>query len=253
MSNTSAIASPAEGTDAHEGAGADQRDLSILRAQRRLRMLEELAEIGMNLARALPRVAEAGAASEGAAPGRDPADAFARLSRAIRFTLALETRTDAALRALIADTAAERETHRVETARRAEAAAAEHRQAREDKVDKLVRDVIIAEAEHTEAFEGLGAALEERLEQDEAYEGLADLPLRETVERLCADLELTPDWSRWTGEGWAVKEPFARSPRSPFRQPRRTPDRWDRVTPERRAAIENRDWTWLNPGAPSLE
>ena len=60
-------------------------DPSILRAERRLRLLEELAEIGMELVRALKPRAEAAET----AGGKDPADAFAPLSRAIRLTLAL--------------------------------------------------------------------------------------------------------------------------------------------------------------------
>lgn len=82
---------------------------SILRAERQLRMLEELAEIGMELARGLGRrVAAEGveaasdASCKAATPDRDPADAFQRLSRAVRLTLALEMHTDETLRALLA-------------------------------------------------------------------------------------------------------------------------------------------------------
>src|ERR1035437_8765028 len=87
-------------------ASADEApDPSVLRAERRLRLLEELTEIGMELARALrPSAPEDGAADEdaggdpatetGRGKGRDPADAFGSLSRAIRLHLALEARTD---------------------------------------------------------------------------------------------------------------------------------------------------------------
>ncbi|HEX4742842.1 MAG TPA: hypothetical protein VH353_16060, partial [Caulobacteraceae bacterium] len=59
--------------------------------------------------------------------------------------------------------------------------------------------------------------------QDEAYQDLERLPLRETVERLCADLQLAPDWSRWEGEGWTPEEPFFRPKVSIWRRPSRKP------------------------------
>ena len=88
-------------------AADEASDPSVVRAERRLRLLEELAEIGMELARALrpgalasatcdPGAGEELMALTGRARGRDPAEAFAPLSRAIRLTLALEARTDAA-------------------------------------------------------------------------------------------------------------------------------------------------------------
>ena len=110
-----------------DAAPAEAPDPAILRAEWRLRMIEELAEIGMDLVRDLHRQALAAAdpaepaaadtpetptTSSGrraATPGGDPAAAFARLSRAIRLTLALHARTDEALRALRAGVAAERE------------------------------------------------------------------------------------------------------------------------------------------------
>jgi hypothetical protein len=92
-------------------AAAEALDAAILRAERRLRLLEERAEIGMDLARALHReaLAEPAKLSSG-----DLAGAFAKLSRAIRLTLALAARTDEALRALRAEAESEREALRVE-------------------------------------------------------------------------------------------------------------------------------------------
>jgi hypothetical protein len=98
-------------TDTETPATPDPR---IARAEERLCMLRELAEMGMELTRALVRqnapapeapegvdMAPASPAPTGApAARRDPADAFARLSRAIRLTLALEATTDEAIAAL---------------------------------------------------------------------------------------------------------------------------------------------------------
>ncbi|HWE98514.1 MAG TPA: hypothetical protein VG248_01850, partial [Caulobacteraceae bacterium] len=137
---------------------AEAPDPAILRAERRLRLLEELAQIGMNLARALERQALAAAdpadppepagpdaadASAGRAPtpitpAGDPSVAFARISRAIRLTLALEARTDEQLRALRAGVAAEVEARRVAAGPRAAAEAAVRSQRRRDTVERLV-------------------------------------------------------------------------------------------------------------------
>jgi len=206
---------------------ASPEDASIQRAERQLRMLQELAEIGMDLARALRRRVESETDTEADAPppaaGRDPADAFQRLSRAIRLTLALETKVAEALRALIAGEAAAVETGRAETARRDDEAQARRREATHSKVVGLVGHAIYAEIDNQEALWDCLDAMDERLDEDEAYEGYADRPLRETVERLCADLGLTPDWSLWTDEGWVIPPAARRPAYSVFHQPNRAP------------------------------
>jgi hypothetical protein len=187
-------------------ANDEAPDPSVVRAERRLRLLEELTEIGMELARALrPSLPADGAADEaasegpatemGRAKGRDPADAFARLSRAVRLTLALEARTDQALRDLKSGIVRVREQERAEAAERAEVAAVHDHLTRQAQVLDLVMSVAEAETEDEGEFENLCEALEERLKEDEAYVDCDKRPLRETVERLCKDLALTPDWS----------------------------------------------------------
>jgi hypothetical protein len=66
-------------------------------------------------------------------------------------------------------------------------------------------------------------ALVERMEEDEGYADLRERPLREIVERLCRDLELTPDWSQWRDDGWAPGYSPARFRFSPFNRPSRRP------------------------------
>ena len=100
---------------------AEAPDPAILRAERRLRILEELTEIAMSSG-AGPRTPGARRCryrrshrADGVGRGRlRPCSvAFARISRAIRLTLALEARADEQLRALRAGVAAECEARRV--------------------------------------------------------------------------------------------------------------------------------------------
>jgi len=193
-------------------------DPSVVLAEGRLRLLRELAEIGMKLARALE---PAPAAAE---KGRDPADAFARLSRAIRLTLTLEAKTDEALRDLKSGVVRKRKKEAKRAARRHEAAAAKEAEERAVKVRELVAEA--AEFEIADAYEFAGRyyALRERLDEDSAYKDLSERPLREIVERLCKDLMISPDWSRWDGEGWTRQEGAPKRTRySIFNQPSAVP------------------------------
>ena len=52
-------------------------------------------------------------------------------------------------------------------------------------------------------------ALDRRLAVDPALVDLDDLPLREAVMRICADLGITPDWSHWAAGDWMVSDPPA--------------------------------------------
>jgi hypothetical protein len=216
---------------------ADAPDPAVLRAEWRLRLLEEIAEVCMDLARIVHRQAQA--AAQAADPTAiepaeapvnrltpttaDPSAALARISRALRLTLALHARTDEALCALRAGVIAEREARRVAAGRRAADEAEARAKSHRDTVERLVIEAAEREVEDDETLGAVMEALEERLEEDDAYWDLDQMPLREAVERLCADLELTPDWSRWEGEGWPPKPPFSRFRFSPWSRPSRTP------------------------------
>jgi hypothetical protein len=209
--------------------GLADDDPSVVLAESRLRMLRRLAEIGMELAeRALnTQVAPA--------KGKDPADVFAPLSRAIRLTLTLEAKTDEELRDLRAGVVRKRKKEAKRAAKRHEAATAKDAQERAERVCELVADAAEAEIPDVYEFAGLYHALRERLEDDPAYRDCGQRPLRETVERLCKDLMLSPDWSRWDGEGWIKQEGAPKRIRySIFNQPSAVPllDDDDRDEPQ---------------------
>jgi hypothetical protein len=147
-----------------------------------LPMLTRLAEIGMEIAEAAGRRAVAQA--EGSEPeehGSDPALAYARAARAVRLTLALQSR-------LVAELAALDQAHT--KARAVEAGR------RRDRVHARIEQAIEAErtdADHDE-IEHLSSAAWERLtETDDA--DLLDLPMDEVVALICRDLGLSPAWA----------------------------------------------------------
>ncbi|HEY1928185.1 MAG TPA: hypothetical protein VGG92_12035 [Caulobacteraceae bacterium] len=224
-----------------DAALAEAPDPAVLRAELRLQVLQEVVQIGMRVARALERVTLAAAEAVDPAATPDAAEApdsrapspvtiafgasaaLDRISRSVRLTVALEARAEEQLRALLAGEAAEVEARRVAQRKRAADEAAAQSRRRRDTVEVLVVEAAEREVEDEGALWGVMGALEQRLDEDEAYQDLEQAPLRETVERLCIDLELTPDWSLWEGEGWTPRPPFSRPRFSPWSHPSRTP------------------------------
>ena len=211
----------------------DEADLlaaSVARVERRLRMLDDLAEMVMKLAsRVTERALAADAASTkdvaGDAPSDFAADDLAKLSRAVRLTLDLAGRLEETLARLRASENSVRAARRQEREDRASRARMQRGAATRDKVAQQVAMVILSESESERESSDLLEALEERLNDDVAYIDVEDQPLREVVERLCRDLGLKPDWSRWTDDGWLDQDDFlkSRASWSPFNWVSRKP------------------------------
>jgi hypothetical protein len=207
-----------------EAAAWDEAAAIALTAQiagRQLRMLQELAEIGMSLARALERgvqeVSEFPREFFLSAPGvsarADPADAFARIARGVRLTLALESRIAADLAAGPA-ALARRILERRAAAETAALQADDARHAAHGRLGSAARrlaegDAALAhdeEAERDEDLEpaqivrrDLAGALRETLTEHEAWAGRLDRPAEEILDRICRDFGLNPDWRRRFG------------------------------------------------------
>src|SRR5260370_12559761 len=168
-------------------------------------MLAELAEIGMDLARAVRRQALDHAESEQAdapqvdAPDRigggDLALVFSRIARAVRQTVALEAK-------LAEDRRALHQSEEAEQAQRAATIARERKARQKARVKRIVEQAIDAEAEGSDREDLLGD-LDERLEDLDADFG--QRPMGEIVARICRDLGVSPDMSLWEAEDWAVE------------------------------------------------
>jgi len=200
------------------------------RAARQLAMLQELAEIGMQIARAVrdEALALAAPADEDAPPrsrfgNGDLGLVYSRVARAVRQTVALETRV-----------AGEIETARVERARRRDAALRWAADERQHEIRDYVAEAIEAEAVEKESsereVERLLDDLDERLDAGQYDDTLQTAPVGELVERICADLGVIPDWSLWDDHAWAAEHLMARA-REDIGA-----DRWRDLEPEPAAA-----------------
>jgi hypothetical protein len=182
---------------------------------RQLEALGRLADMGMSIAAEIERRATANAPESDAALRRAPMD-FARVSRAIRMTFALQSR-------LIGDFKG-----------RPEARSEEAEEADDGRIDILwegdtrggliqrremrgiVRRVAQARGLDGETLERLEAEARERLEDDDVHQILMTRSTGEVLALICADLGLEPDWDRVSREAWAQHEIARRPPGSPF-------------------------------------
>jgi len=196
------------------GAGDEARGL----IGRQLAVLGRLAEAGLNIALTIERQAMAAeaasaeaASAEAAAPG-DVALAYARVSRAVRLTVALQARLVKDLQALDEVAARMRAGERAAAAReRTEREAA--RKARVERiVERLIRDETRDEAE----ADRLADEAYERLEHDDIYGDLLRKPVSEIIALVCKDLGLAPDWTRLAEEAWAQEEIVSGAAGSPL-------------------------------------
>ena len=199
-------------------------DAAVARGEWWRRVFDELSEVGMTRVEAL-------SVARGNGLGRVAVE-FCRLARAVRLAVVAAMRLDdilrglTALRRLGADAIADA---RASAGARAEAAAAARERAKARREARLAdiggrvfdsvanetpnRDEDAPEKSGSAERDPLVEALNRRLTVDPASVDFDDLQLRETVLRICADLNITPDWSRWEAGDWnAVAPPPAPSP-----------------------------------------
>lgn len=174
-------------------------DPSAPRNETRLAMLRELADIGMALVRGLP-----GQSAEAETNRADLGLQFARISRAVRQTLALEERMEAdgldreaALqRRLAAERAAEEK--RLATERRCRVTL--HRREVGERVEQLF-DAQVDDGDAEDLHERIAEWTYDYRETDDD----ADRSIPELIAQICKALGLAPDWSLWADEDWAAQ------------------------------------------------
>ena len=181
-----------------------QDDEAAAVAARHLRMLDQLAEIGMALAveigrqvTAQPPVVEDEASPPAPRPSlNDLALGLSRASRAVRMSIALYARLTAGPRG-----PQEGPATLEDLLERLDAGVSAHR----GRIEDVVERVAIAGHDDEQAVERLTSEAAERLER-EAYGDIMARPVSEVVDLICRDLGLSPDWPALAQEAWARRE-----------------------------------------------
>ena len=206
----------------------DVTDPNGERFRRHAEVLEELAELGMGLARMLKGQVANQLRHEERVDAGAASSAFGKISRSVRQSLALE------------DKLAEHHATRGERLKRAQReadgfpgnlldpapppAAAEVSEewlvpTRKAAVGHAVADILRADLERREAPE----RDDERLLSDiyERLDAFDDLDFKtrtvgEIAGMICDDLQVMVDWPHWRASAWAELEIWEKNPRSPF-------------------------------------
>jgi hypothetical protein len=165
------------------------------RAAERFAMLRELADIGMEMARALQSEVRAQAVEDAAEPPQSVAElglAFSRVSRAVRQTLALEARL---------------EDDRLDRERAAKAAEDAQSQSNSELSDRAARvkarlmQLLHPDRERDHQWDDdWDEDLNDEPDAEPGEGFVSDRPAADVVAGVCGDLGLEPDLSLWTGE-----------------------------------------------------
>jgi hypothetical protein len=163
-------------------------------AARQLQLLGELAEIGLDIARAIERQIKPVEREPSLAELNAAATAYARVARAVRQTILLQSR--------------------LLTESRADSAQAGVLRTR---ASGIVRQAIEGEYDDREKVERLAREAAEGLER-EVYGDILIRPIGESVRDICRDLGLEPDWPA-LADTISAAEAFARGDRDTVAAP----------------------------------
>jgi hypothetical protein len=196
-------------TDAESLAAAE-----VVRANKRIAYLDEIAELAMELARAQQRKALAQLEAEDPPPAgeRDAATGFINAARAVRVTLLLQARLQAGLNVRRLELGQEHKARKFSEG----IASAQENSAQADAMADIVADVIETEAGDRADVLRLAQQGREAV-WDGWYEAEFDeKPASAVVVQVCKDLGIPVDWSRWEDEDWAIEEAEDGVEGSPF-------------------------------------
>ncbi len=188
--------------DMVEVAAAMERD------ERDVRMLERMAEIGMELLEAIAQNAKTcleAATADRVAPAQDPTAPYVKIAQSMRRTLALKARLGEGLSTrrtgLVVKRAAYHDAFNITRFEDMEEAVTD------TFCDALGEDLPDLESDEGKA---LLIDLKERLSDSDEFSDFLDRPVGETVAKLCAAMGLDPTLCILDGETWKVRRgPYA--------------------------------------------
>ncbi len=181
-------------------ANAAAPELARTLLERQLWVLGQLAEGGLEIARAIERRAisdESPDAVLDAAPL-----AYARVARAVRMTILLQSKLIADLQTLEAKAA--HEDAQANSLNGTQRVCRVHDQKR--RIGRTVARIVWADGQDYERAQRLGRETVERLEQDELYGDILTRPFSEIIAQICQDMGLEPNWPQLAEEAWAKAE-----------------------------------------------
>jgi len=184
-------------------------------------MLKELAQIGLRLARLVEENAESRMALDPATNLGRADQAFAKISRSVRQTLALKAK--------LAEIQ-EKHAAAVEKEAQERAADAARLHWQKTRLKRAVAETI----DVTPDAENLLSDLYERLSDPDIEADLASGSIGEMVAQICDDLGIAPDREVWSAKGWYLTEGWhARLPKPDSAAPATEPEiPWaERVAP----------------------
>ncbi|HVY33958.1 MAG TPA: hypothetical protein VG960_06010 [Caulobacteraceae bacterium] len=172
-------------------------DLARALLERQLWVLGQLAEGGLEIARAIERRATSDESPDAvldAAPM-----AYARVSRAVRMTILLQSKLIADLQTL--------EVKGAQAAANANSLLGTQRVGLEcdqkDRIGRIIARIAGADGADEDEVERLAEEAAERLDQDDLYGDVLTRPVSELVAQICKDLGLEPNWPQLAEEAWA--------------------------------------------------
>ncbi len=175
-------------------------DMARTLLERQLWMLGQLAEGGLEIARAIEREATQAGSPESAphSVGAHIPMAYARVSRAVRMTILLQSKLIADLQTLEAKAAHE--------AAQAKLARPVLERVQKARIERIVGRIAGADGADEDEVERLAEETAEWLDQDDLYGDILTRPVSEIIALICKDLGLTPDWPQLAEEAWAKAE-----------------------------------------------
>jgi hypothetical protein len=167
-------------------------------------MLHELANITMDLAQALGRLALDKAAEGDAKAAGDLGIVVTRVGRALRQTIAYRRKIEDQVREGEGKRSADRPVRRAPAER-------DWSLARKRMIEHAVERVIERQDD-----DNLGGDLYERLDEYESFTDFTDRPVSAFVATLCDAMGLEFDWAQFVHDAWAMDEAETQPEGSPF-------------------------------------
>jgi len=181
-------------------ASAAAGDLARALLERQLWVLGQLADGGLEIARAIERRATSDESPDAVLDGAPMA--YARVARAVRMTLMLQSKLIADLQSLEAKAAHEAaHGHCLKGAQRVGLECDQ-----KDRIGRIIGRIAGADGADEDEVERLAEEAAERLDQDDLYGDILTRPVSEIIALICKDLGLEPDWPQLAEEAWAKAE-----------------------------------------------